>query len=115
MPLPNPPPVTSRKRKRRSRRLGSPSEGSIIVAKTEPLVRREPDQAVAARRLPLLPLLRAVVSFHAGDTVPRFYTDASTSARGHQGEDPLPPLVCGYPGRRAEGETRCVRRRAAAV
>jgi hypothetical protein len=80
----------------------------IVVAKPEPLMRREPDWVVAARRLPLLPLLCTVVSFHAVDTILRIYTDACTSGRGHHGEDQLPPLVCGYPGRRAEGETMCL-------
>jgi hypothetical protein len=53
-------------------------------------VKGEPDRVVATRRLPLLPLHRAVVSFHAGKHAPLLFTNACTTARGHQGENELP-------------------------
>jgi hypothetical protein len=59
---------------------GESAHGAVVAAKSEPLVRMEPDRVVTARRLPLLPLLCVVVSFHAGDTVLCFYSDAYTSA-----------------------------------
>jgi hypothetical protein len=33
-----------------------------------------------------------------------FFTNACTTARGHQGENELPPALCGRPSLRAEGE-----------
>jgi hypothetical protein len=41
-------------------------------------------------RHPLLPLLRAAVTFLADDPALHLFTNACTSARGHRGEDTLP-------------------------
>jgi hypothetical protein len=49
-------------------------------------VKGEPDRVVAAR---CLPLLRVVVSFHAGKHAPLLFSNACTTARGHQGENEL--------------------------
>jgi hypothetical protein len=56
------------------------------------------------RRLRLPPRRRAT---------PPLFTNACTTARGHQGEDEHSPALCGRPGLRAEGET-CRPHRAAA-
>jgi hypothetical protein len=42
--------------------------------------------------------------FLADKHVLPFFTDACATARGHRGENKLPPLLRGCPGLRAEGE-----------
>jgi hypothetical protein len=64
--------------------------GAVVVVKPEQLVKGEPDRVIAVRHLPLLTLHRAVVSFHTGKHAPLHFTNAYTTAHGHQGEDELP-------------------------
>jgi hypothetical protein len=62
---------------------------------------------------PLLPLPTPSPSPLSPSSPFRTFTDVYTSARGHRGEYRLPPLFCGWPSLRAEGERRA-RHRAAA-
>jgi hypothetical protein len=77
-------------------------------------VKGDPDRVVATRRLPLLPLHRVVVSFHAGKHAPLLFTNACTTARGHQGENELPLSSVDAPTFEPRGNAN-VRHRAAAL
>jgi hypothetical protein len=104
IPLPNPLSVTSRRRVRGGAGGGGvrPWE-RVVYTKPELSRKEEPDWVITACRLPLLPLHRAVVSFHTGKHAPLLFTDAFTSAKSHQGKNRPSPLICGCPRLRAEG------------
>jgi hypothetical protein len=94
--------TSARRRRRRRRRGGGDPEAhrQLAADRAKPEDRSwEPEDAAKPRTAtPLLPLLRAAASFHAGDpasSTPPRYTAACTSARGHQGEakPPHPSVV----------------------
>jgi hypothetical protein len=96
-----------RRRRRRGKGGGDPeAHRQLATGHAKPEDRSwEPEDAVKPRTAtPLLPLLRAAVSFHAGDpasSAPPRFTAACTSARGHQGEaKPLTPLWLTRPSSR---------------
>jgi hypothetical protein len=86
LPTGDPPPQSATsdvKEGEEEQEAGESARGAVFAAKPEPLAGREPNRVVAVSCLPLLPLLRAVVSFHADDLSPSLFTDACASARGH--------------------------------
>jgi hypothetical protein len=113
--LPNPPPVTSRRRVREEQEAKESVRGrASSFAEPEPSGEEEPDRVVAALHLPLFPLHHAVVFFHAGKLTPCRFTNACTSARGHQGEPKIFPFYVDAPAFEPRGKSAAVRHRAAA-
>jgi hypothetical protein len=94
--------ASARQRRRRRRRGEGDPEAyrqlAADLAKPEDRTWEPEDAAKPRTATPLLPLLRAAVSFHADDpasSAPPRFTAACTSARGHQGEakPPHPSVV----------------------
>jgi hypothetical protein len=86
--------ASARRRRRRRRRGEEDPEAhrqlAAYLAKPKDRTWELEDTAKPSTATPLLPLLRAAVSFHADDLAPPRFTATSMSARGHQGEAKLP-------------------------
>jgi hypothetical protein len=83
---------------------GNPAEGARRLQRAG-AVRGGAGLGRYAQRRLLCPLYRHRLPLRRR-AAPSLFTNAFTSARSHQGEDRPSPLICGFPGLRAEGGHR---------